>query len=206
MAKMFRISRGAAGPTPGIMHDTQDYAIYTPEQVEALNREQDRRHVTGAEMEALICMIVGGNLIIQNAPILYEHAELRGKKQRLKSLATSIRNLMTTLNMAVNLRQMGSICTQLEKMCVSVTSEHVEGHVNIRLDQLLTICNRAMESCDLCCTCTREESKHCELRRALELVPGVKAQGKEIARKDATRCPYRGMEMEVYHEENPDAI
>lgn len=31
----------------------------------------------------------------------------------------------------------------------------------------------------------------------LELVPGVKSQGKEIASKDATKCPYRGMEMEV---------
>lgn len=41
MAKMFRISRGAAGQTPGIMHDAKDYAIYTPEQVEALNREQN---------------------------------------------------------------------------------------------------------------------------------------------------------------------
>jgi hypothetical protein len=35
------------------------------------------------------------------------------------------------------------------------------------------------------------------LRKALDLVPGVKEQGKEYARKDATRCPYRGMEMEV---------
>ena len=159
MAKMFRISRGAAGPTPGIMRDTQDYAIYTP--------------------------------------VLYEHAEHRGKKQQLKGLITTIRNLMTTLNMAVSLRQMGSICTQMENMCVSVSSEHVEGHVNIRLHDLLTICNRAMESCSWSCTCTREQSKGCDIRRALELVPGVKAQGKEIARKDATRCPYKGMEMEV---------
>ena len=59
------------------------------------------------------------------------------------------------------------------------------------------ICNRAMEYCDFCCTCTRDQSKDCALRKALDLVPGVKEQGKEYARKDATRCPYRGMEMEV---------
>ena len=40
-------------------------------------------------------------------------------------------------------------------------------------------------------------NKVCKLRKALELVPGVKEQGKEYARKDATRCPYRGMEMEA---------
>lgn len=197
MAKMFRISRGAAGPTPGIMHDAKDYAIYTPEQVEALNREQNRRHITGAEMEAMICLTVGGNLLIKHAPVIYHHAEHRGKLRQLKRLITTTRNLLTTLNMAVEVRQMGSICTQLENNCISVSSEPVEGYVNIRLHDLLTICNKAMDSCSWSCTCTREESKSCELRRALELVPGVNAQGKEIARKDATKCPYRGMEMEV---------
>ena len=29
-----------------------------------------------------------------------------------------------------------------------------------------------------------------------ELVPGIKESAKEIARRDATRCPYRGMEVD----------
>lgn len=59
------------------------------------------------------------------------------------------------------------------------------------------ICNRAMEQCDLCCTCTRDQSKDCLLRRAFDQVPGCKENAKKYARKDATSCPYRGMEMEV---------
>lgn len=196
MAKNFRISLGAAGPVPGMPMDAKGNVIYTPEQVEAINREQNRRHLNGAEMEAMTALITAGNILIQTAPVLFDHADHIGKRSQLKRLVTQYRKLMTKLNMAVEVRQMCAICGQLENAKICVSAEPVARYVNVRHDTLMHICNRAMEMCDMCCTCTREESKQCELRRALELVPGVKEQGKEIARKDATRCPYRGMEME----------
>lgn len=197
MAKNFRISLGAAGPVPGMPHDTKGNVIYTPEQVEIINREQNRRTISGREMECMMGLITAGNLIIQCAPVLMDHAHHIGKRANLKRLVTQMRRLFQALNMAVEVRQMGAICGQMENAHITVSADYVPGWVNIRLDDLLHICNRAMEMCDMMCTCTRDESKHCVLRQALELVPGVKQQGKEYARKDATRCPYRGMEMEV---------
>lgn len=197
MAKNFRISLGAAGPVTGLPYDAKGNVVYTPEQVERINTEQNRRRVNGAEMEAMTALVTAGNILIQTAPVLFDHAEHIGKRSQLKRLVTQYRKLMTKLNMAVEVRQMGAICGQLENAKICVSAEPVARYVNIRHDTLMHICNRAMEFCDMCCTCTREESKQCELRRALELVPGVKEAGKEIARKDATRCPYRGMEMEV---------
>lgn len=196
MAKNFRISLGAAGPAAGLPYDAKGNVIYTPEQVEQINREQNRRRLNGAEMEAMTALITAGNVIIQTAPVLFDHADHIGKRRQLKGLVTQFRRLMTKLNMAVEVRQMGAVCGQLENAKICVSAEPVARYVNIRHDTLMHICNRALEFCDMCCTCTREESKQCELRRALELVPGVKEAGKEIARKDATRCPYRGMEME----------
>ena len=196
MAKNFRISLGAAGPVAGLPYDAKGNVVYTPDQVERLNLEQGRRRVTGAEMEAMMAAVAAGNILIQTAPVLYEHADHIGKRSQLKRLVTQFRKLMTRLNMAIEVRQMGAICGQFENARISVSAEPSPRYINIRQEDLLHICNRAMEMCDMCCTCTREESKQCELRRALELVPGVKEQGKEIARKDATRCPYRGMEME----------
>lgn len=196
MAKNFRISLGAAGPAAGLPYDAKGNVIYTPAQVEAINREQNRRHLNGAELEAMMALITAGNILIQTAPVLFDHAEHIGKRRQLKGLVTQFRRLMTKLNMAAEVRQMGAVCGQLENAKICVSAEPVARYVNIRHDTLMHICNRAMEFCDMCCTCTREESKQCELRRALELVPGVKEAGKEIARKDATRCPYRGMEME----------
>jgi hypothetical protein len=197
MAKNFRISLGAAGPVTGLPYDAKGNVVYTPDQVERINTEQNRRRVNGAEMEAMMALITAGNILIQSAPVLLDHADHIGKRSQLKRLVTQYRKLMTKLNMAVEVRQMGAICGQLENARICVSAEPVARYVNIRHDTLMHICNRAMEMCDMCCTCTREGSKQCELRRALELVPGVKEQGKEFARKDATRCPYRGLEMEV---------
>lgn len=197
MAKNFRINLGTAGTIPGMPYDAKGNVIYTPEQVDEINREQNRRRISGREMECMTSLITAGNLIIQTAPVLMDHAHHIGKRTNLKRLVTQMRRLFQDLNMAVEVRQMGAICGQMENAHITVSADYVPGWVNIRLDDLLHICNRAMEQCDMCCTCTREQSKDCVLRRALELVPGVKDQGKEYARKDATRCPYRGMEMEV---------
>ena len=197
MAKNFRISLGAAGPAAGLPYDAKGNVIYTAEQVARINQEQHRRRLSGAEMEAMTAAITAGNILIQTAPVLHDQAAHIGKHSQLKRLVTQLRRLLTKLNMAVEVRQMGAICGQLENMKICVSAEPVARYVNIRHDTLMHICNRALEFCDMCCTCTREESKQCELRRALELVPGVKEAGKEIARKDATRCPYRGMEMEA---------
>lgn len=196
MAKNFRISLGAAGPVTGLPYDAKGNVIYTAEQVARINQEQHRRRLSGAEMEAMTAAITAGNILIQTAPVLHDQAAHIGKHSQLKRLVTQLRRLLTKLNMAVEVRQMGAVCGQLENAKICVSAEPVARYVNIRHDTLMHICNRAMEFCDMCCTCTREESKQCELRRALELVPGVKEAGKEIARKDATRCPYRGMEME----------
>lgn len=197
MAKNFRISLGAAGPVTGLPYDAKGNVIYTAEQVARINQEQHRRRLSGAEMEAMTAAITAGNILIQTAPVLHDQAAHIGKHSQLKRLVTQLRRLLTKLNMAVEVRQMGAVCGQLENAKICVSAEPVARYVNIRHDTLMHICNRAMEFCDMCCTCTREESKQCELRRALELVPGVKEAGKEYARKDATRCPYRGMGMEV---------
>lgn len=50
MAKNFRISLGAAGPAAGLPYDAKGNVVYTPDQVERINTEQNRRRVNGAEM------------------------------------------------------------------------------------------------------------------------------------------------------------
>lgn len=197
MAKTFRISLGAAGPVAGLPCDAKGNVVYTAEQVVRINQEQHRRRISGAEMEAMISAVTAGNILIQAAPVLHDQAAHIGKHSQLKRLVTQMRRLLTKLNMAVEVRQMGAICGQLENAKISVSAEPAARYVNIRQEDLLHICNRAMEQCDMCCTYTREESKVCKLRKALELVPGVKEQGKQYARMDATRCPYRGMEMDM---------
>lgn len=195
MAKQFRVKNVGShisGPV-----DTRGNVIYTPEEVDAINAQFNRRRLNGNEMEQMIGLISAGNLFRQCAKDLENHAEHTGNRAFLRRVCAMIKTVAVRMANQVECRQVGSILAQTDNAKITVAATPHAAYVNIEFENLLHICNRAMEQCDFCCTCTREESKSCQLRKALELVPGVKEQGKEYARKDATRCPYRGMEMEV---------
>lgn len=197
MAKNFRIQDSGGKTDPNRLIDLKGNAVYTPEEIDRINEIGGRQRISGEEQEAMIGLLAASKLMNLCGPILLDHAAYAGKKSQLKRLNTQFRRLMLALSQKIETRQMGAIANQMTDVNITVSASYVPAMVNIKLDDLIHICNRAMEFCDMCCTCTREESKQCELRRALELVPGVKEAGKEYARKDATRCPYRGMEMEA---------
>lgn len=197
MAKNFRIHDPGARSDMGRPVDARGNAVYTQEEVDHINAVGNRRRVTGTEMEALMGMIAAGNMITQCAAMLTAHAAHVGSAVTMKRLVTQLRNLIVRLNMQVETRQMGAIASQMADANITISANPRPAMVNICLDDLLHICNRAMEQCDFCCTCTREQSKDCDLRRAFDLVPGAKQAAKDSARKNPDKCPYRGMEMEV---------
>ena len=195
MAKQFRIQNLAGAINCPV--DARGNVIYTAEEVERINKEFNRRRCNGNEMEQMIGLVSAGNLFRQCAKELESHAEHSGDVALLRRVCSMVKTLAVRLANHVEARQLGAIMAQTHGARITVAATPHPAMVNIDLEALLHICNRAMEQCDFCCVCTREQSKDCQLRKALELVPGVKEQGKEYARKDSTRCPYRGMEMEV---------
>ena len=195
MAKTFRlrhVSGSIAGPI-----DCKGNVIYTEEEVKYINESFDRIRINGNELEQMVGLVSAGNLFRQCLAELTRLAGHAGQIRFAKRVSTEIKTLCVRLASQVECRQMGSIMAQTDGARITVAASPNPAYVNIELENLLHICNRAMEQCDFCCTCTRDQSKDCKLRKALDLVPGVKEQGKEYARKDATKCPYRGMEMEV---------
>lgn len=197
MAKNFRIHDPGARSDMTRPVDARGNAIYTDEEVRKIDEMGARRHITGAEMEAMMGLIAAGNMLTQCAMMISDHAAHIGAAVTLERLVTQTRNLIVRLNMHVETRQMGAIAGQMADANVTISATPRPAMVNICIDDLLHICNRAMEQCDFCCTCTRDESKQCELRKAFDLVPGARQAAKENARKDANRCPYRGMEMDI---------
>lgn len=195
MAKQFRIKNTMGHFNMPI--DGKGNILYTAEEVDAINAQYDRKRISGNEVEHMISFIAAGNLLRQCAVELADFAKETGNLTLLKRVSTNLKTISVRLANRIEVRQLGAIINQTDRSKLTVSAEYTPAMVNVKLDDLLTLCNQAMGQCSWSCTCTREESKSCELRRALELVPGVKAQGKEIARKDATKCPYRGMEMEV---------
>ena len=197
MAKNFRIQDPGARSDMTRPIDARGNAVYTQAEVDRINALDNRRHITGTEMEAMMGMIAAGNLMTQCAKMLSGHAAHIGSQAALKRLVTQLRNLIVRLNMHVETRQMGAIASQMADANITISANPRPAMVNICLDDLLHICNRAMEQCDFCCTCTREQSKACDLRKAFDMVPGARQAAKDNARKDANRCPYRGMEIDI---------
>lgn len=195
MAKQFRMKHMGDHITMPI--DARGNVVYTAEEVERINREFNRIRLNGNEMEQMIGLICAGNLFRQCAKELEKVAEHAGARRLLRQVCSTIKTVAVRMNNHVEARQLGAIIAQTDRAKLTVSAEYTPAMVNIKLDDLLTLCNAAMEQCSWSCTCTRDESKDCFLRKVLEIVPGVKETGKENARKDATRCPYRGMEMEV---------
>ena len=195
MAKQFRMKHLGDHITMPI--DARGNVIYTEKEVEQINRERNAVRLSGVEMEQMIGLIASGNLFRQCAKELEKLADNAGTKTLLKRVSTSIKTAAVRMANTVEARQLGAIIAQTDRAKITVSAEYTPAMVNIKLDDLLGLCNAAMEQCNWSCTCTRDESRECYLRKVLETVPGVKEQGKENARKDATSCPYRGMEMVI---------
>lgn len=198
MAKQFRI-RNTMGHYQRLA-DARGNLVYTEEEVELINRENDRIRISGNEMEQMIGFVAAGNLLRQCAAELADFAKETGNLTMLKRVSTNLKTIAVRLANRIEARQLGSIMGSTDKAKLTISAEYVPAYVNIKLDDLLILCNQAMEQCNWQCTCTRDQSKDCMLRKVLETVPGVKEAGKEIARKDATKCPYKGLEMEVDHD------
>lgn len=200
MAKSFRI-RETGSHYPGQPADTKGNMIFTPQQVDAIDREQNRIRISGSEQEAMMAMIAAGNMVTQAVPMLEELARHAGVLPRVRQALTNLRKSIIAMNMHIATRQMGAIASQMADSTITISANASAAHVNIPLEDLLHICNRATETCAFSCMVTRDESKVCRLRHALDLVPGCKEASKEIARRYSDRCPYRDVQMELENRE-----
>ena len=170
---------------------------YTEHELQRKNRTEGRRRLSGGELDGLIMAATACNILEQYMDDLDAIAHEAGVLGKIKSAKTFLRNCVTSMTARVEAHQLLSLVNNLQHNTVTISSLPVPAAVNIPLEDMLHICNRAMETCEMVCTRTREESKRCRTRAALDGVPGAKSQAKERARADASQSPYSGIEMEV---------
>lgn len=196
MAKTFRLY-GNPGEDMYRKMDTRGNLIYSDAEVAAINEEQGRVRISGAESEMMIGLLAATNMIQTALPVLEQHALYSGVRKWFRMARSLLRKVCVAMNMKVEARQMASMCNQLRDHTISVSAMPIPGMVNISCDDLMLLCNRAMETCEMVCNCTREESKRCPVRGVMDRIPGAKDAAKEIARMDSSRCPYKGIEVEL---------
>ena len=169
-----------------------DKNAMTDEQMELLDQQEGRRRITGTEMDALIMLNVS-RVLMHTAmddlrPFLKEHGYLT----RLAPLMGQFDKACKTMTDHVKRKQCKSIEANYNGVTVTVSSLPMKQPqwTNVEQSVLNRIVNQASRMCAMDCTCTREQSKRCELRRAFDNVPGMKEAAKVGLFSGDDACPY----------------
>lgn len=173
---------------------------YYDEQLLAkLDQEQARKRLNNAEVEMLIACKVCLHLLIQaHEDVLQPFAAYSGADRRLKSAITMLNNACQQMSDKVSSAQLITIANNANDATITLSAAPLEhqGWVNISWRALAHIVNRALESCEMCCSCDYLQSRDCALRKAFEQVPSMLPIAREAAKQDKRSCPYRRMILE----------
>lgn len=162
-----------------------------------MDRDEGRIRIPNSALEAMVTLqaslVVAGKAAESMAPFVKKTGAGKMLKCHIAGMRRSIRDMLCKVSSSQNRTLQAN--TQL--VSITVSSGRVPAMINIDVEDMEHICNRALETCELMCTCTREESKNCRLRHAFEQV----ASGcVETIRQDATKCPYAGSKFEIMQE------
>ena len=174
-------------------------AMYDEKILAKLDEEQGRRRLNNAEVDMLIALKVGTNLIMQAyEDVLQPFAQYAGADRRLKQAIALLCNANQLIADKISVAQLITIANNTDNNSISLSSMPTQkpGNVNIDWSALCHIVNRALETCEMTCTCDSLQSRDCVLRRAFEQVPSLALEAKVQAKKNRRSCPYRMLEME----------
>ena len=167
--------------------------FFSKEYLKRADDEQNRRRICGAEVEAYIGLATASSLMERSAPVLERLAKDTGNGVRIKQASTLLSNATKKMGYGVSAAQLISIANNCRDVTITISSTPVDGCCNVDWKAMQAICDAALEGCCKFCGSSRSESKKCGLRKALELVPGVKQAFKGDG---ADECPFAGKEVE----------
>ena len=164
------------------------------EMLKKVDEREGRHRISGGEVEALIAFVTAVNIIRRELPRLESMAEENGQLTKLRTVRTMALGIMNRIVKKIAQDQLITIANNVYEVIVTLSSSPVEGCYNIRRKDLHTLADSVLLSCSMSCGKSRDESKDCPVRRALENIPGLKAAAKSMG--NTKDCPFSGLEME----------
>lgn len=170
---------------------------YDLQALRALDVEQGRDRLTGSELEAMIALCVARQLLMDVCDHLERFSKKHGAKAMLHCANGMLKKAIATMRDKISGEQLISISNNINDCGIIITSNYlgVKQMFNVDRDDLYHIINQAAKQCGLECSCTRQESKMCRLRYALDNIPGVKRMAKENW-VTGDGCPYQIFEVD----------
>lgn len=174
-------------------HDKKQVDQYYDETIlKKLDEEQGRDRLTGSEMDAMIALAVSRQLLDDANEYLERFMKKHGTYHLTTWASRLIRKSIAQMRDKISGTQLISIANNINDCGIIITSNDmgVKQYLNVQRPYLNHIINQATKQCSFECSCTREQSKMCQLRHALDTIPGVKAAAKEQWTVGDS-CPYQ---------------
>lgn len=161
---------------------------------EQMDRDEGRIRMPNSGIEAMVALQACAFVARKSAETIEPFIKKTGAGKMLKAQIAGMRKSIGDILCKVSASQNRTLQANTQLVNISVTSGKVPAMINIDVEDLTHICNRALEMCAFSCACTREQSKECRLRQALEQVASSSV---EAVREDPTKCPYAGRSLEI---------
>lgn len=168
--------------------------MYDDRLLRKIDQAQERRRLSGAEVEAFIGFATAHNLIERSAPVLAKLAEGTGNAVRIRQAMSLLGNAVKAMARGVSAAQLITIANNVNDTAITVSASPVDACCNVDWRAMQVICDVVLDNYCKWCDCGRDKSKVCDLRKALEQVPGVRAASKAVGNSED--CPFAGKEME----------
>lgn len=163
-----------------------------------MDRDEGRIRVPNSAMEALVVLRAAVTVMKKAIDSVWMIVKKTGVGRMIKAHIWGLDKCLTAIMSKVSASQNRTLQANTQLVDITVTSHKVPAMINIDIEDLNAISNRALEMCAFSCDCTREQSKECRLRQAFEQVASSCV---EAVREDPTKCPYAGTSFEMVLEE-----
>lgn len=159
-----------------------------------MDRDEGRIRVPNSAMEAMVTLQAAMVVAKKAAESMTPTIRKTGAGKMLQAHIGGMRRCIGDILTKISTSQNRTLQANTQLVDITVTSRKVPAMINIDIEDLNAISNRALEMCAFSCDCTREQSKECRLRQAFEQVASSCV---EAVREDPTKCPYAGTSFEI---------
>lgn len=165
------------------------------------NRQQaqlwDEHHehwtATGVELDALNKLYCAIQLLETARKTLEEPARKEGALRYLGSALGLALRADIELMKRLSMRQRRTLQIGFENVWITVTPQQAAEYTNVHNDDLRQLVAAARGGwCQFHCTLKGKETRRCELRQALNQIPGLK----EARKTSGDRCPYVSVDLD----------
>ena len=176
---------------------TVDDVLKNEQLLNFVNERDERKHLTGYELDALVQISIAKALIVDAEKSVEKYAKDTECWSAIRTAHGMLRKACKAMAGKLDFEQVAAVHRNVETADISISGRGSIGqHNTVCMDSthLRNICEQAVRQCGATCTCNEVQSRKCVLRRAYDSIPGMK-QKSNTNSFVGNECPYQMLEV-----------